>query len=722
MKRKHLPYLLHRLLPVSLASTLTLTVGAQTSAPATSTNTTTQEMGAVVVSAETANDRLIQGPFLPEVMGTTIYAGKKTSVIDFDAMPQIQTDNYRQAFAKTPGLLTSELSNSSLLSLSYRGIGDPHETQNMMVLKDGIPFVLDPLGYSTVYFAPPFESLDRLEFVSGGAALLYGSQPSGALNYITHQPDRSKPFRASTQHIFGSDDLYSTFSTIEGGNEKFGYLLNLDHRQGDSFRSRNSDFELTGTELKLHYDLDQRRRFTATFDSYDSDHGEPGGRTSADFANNRDENLLDHDRLRLDRTFGSIGYEVGDETAKWITRFWASDVVRYSKRQTGQSFGTVTGNQLDINQHTYDTWGLDSRVRYDYDLGEQTQSFTVGTTYMDIHSPIFTERTVAGDLSSNRGVTRRFEAIRESRYGAIFAENLFRYDRFTITPALRLEYNNQSMDERINVAKSSGNLIRDSRTETVPLGGIGMTFDMPAETEFYSNLSTSYKPPTYTDAFPLGGADTISENLDAGEVWNYELGYRGEPASWANFDASMFYIDYDGRFGRVGSNFQNVGRSVNQGFSLSGQIDLYDMLRGESPFSVIWYTSYQLLDAEFVEGPLDGKTPQYAPDHMIRTGLIVQQEQEWKVAAMLTHLSGHWADDANTISPTANWHIPAYTIVDLTAEAKVWSGQVGGIESDLWMLCGINNVLDENYYSRVRANGIDPANDRNFYVGFRAQF
>jgi Fe(3+) dicitrate transport protein len=249
-----------------------------------------------------------------------------------------------------------------------------------------------------------------------------------------------------------------------------------------------------------------------------------------------------------------------------------------------------------------------------------------------------------------------------------------------------------------------------------------MTFEMPAETEFYSNLSTSYKPPTYTDAFPLGGADTISENLDAGEVWNYELGYRGEPASWANFDASMFYIDYDGRFGRVGSNFQNVGRSVNQGFSLSGQIDLYDMLRGESPFSVIWYTSYQLLDAKFVEGPLDGKTPQYAPDHMIRTGLIVQQEQEWKVAAMLTHLSGHWADDANTISPTANWHIPAYSVVDLTAEAKVWSGQVGGIESDLWMLCGINNVLDENYFSRVRANGIDPANDRNFYVGFRAQF
>ncbi|MFY7818274.1 MAG: TonB-dependent receptor family protein [Akkermansiaceae bacterium] len=722
MKRKILPISLQRMLSTAFATSMTVTLSAQTAGSPDSASTTTQEIGAVVVTAESAGDRVIQGPFLPDVVGTTIYAGKKTSVIDFDAMPQIQTDNYRQAFANTPGLLTSELSNSSLLSLSYRGIGDPHETQNMMVLKDGIPFVLDPLGYSTVYFAPPFESLDRLEFVSGGAALLYGSQPSGALNYITHQPDRSKPFQASTQHIFGSDDLYSTFSTIEGGNEKFGYLLNLDHRQGDSFRNNNSDFELTGAELKLSYDLDERRRFTATFDSYDSDHGEPGGRSVADYANNRDQNLLDHDRVRLDRKFSSIGYELGDDTARWITRFWASDVERYSKRQTGQGFGTVTGNQLDINQHTYHTLGLDSRLRYDYDLGEQTQSFTIGTTYMDIHSPIFTERTAAGDLTSDRGATTRFDAVRESRYGAIFAENLFRYDRFTVTPAFRLEYNNQSMDERINVTKAPGNLIDDSRTEIVPLGGIGMTFDMVKDTEFYSNLSKSYKPPTYTDAFPIGGADTISENLDAGEVWNYELGYRGEPVSWANFDASLFYIDYDGRLGRVGSNFQNVGRSVNQGLSLSGQMDFYDMFRGESPFSIIGYASYQLLDAEYVDGPLDGKTPQYAPDHMLRAGLIIQQEQEWKIAAMLTHLSCHWADDANTVTATTNWQIPSYVVVDLTAEAKVWTGQVGGIESELWMLCGINNVLDENYFSRVRANGIDPANDRNFYLGCRAQF
>lgn len=706
-----------------MSATLPTVVSAQdTASPTPSANSEVVTLPPLTVVAETQGDRIIQGPFLPEVVGTTIYAGKKTSVIDFDSMPQIQTDNYRQAFAKTPGLLTSELSNSSLLSLSYRGIGDPHETQNLMVLKDGIPFVLDPFGYSTVYFAPPFESLDRLEFVSGGAALLYGSQPSGALNYISHEPDRSQPWSVSTQHIVGSDNLYSTFSTLEGGDAKFGYLANFDYRSGDSFRTRNSDFELKGGDIALFFDFAPNQRITAKVEAYESDSGEPGGRSLADYATNREGNLLNSDRVRLDRVFGSVGYELIGERSLWKTRLWGSQVVRYSKRQTGQGFGTVTGNQLDINQQTFDTLAADSRLRIDYDIGDDTSTLTVGVTAMDIGAPVFTERTAPGDLTSDRGVTTRLDALRSSTYAAVFAENLFRLGRLTLTPAVRVEFLEQSFEERINVAKPPANLIDDDRSEVVPLGGLGATYAVTDRTEVYSNVSTAYKPPTYGDAFPTGGADTVSSNLEAGNAVTSELGYRGRPTPWSSFDTSVFHVDYDNRFGRVGSNFQNVGRSVNQGLSASGEVDFYDLVNGPSDFSVTWYTAYQYLDAEFTGGPLKGKTPQYAPEHMLRTGLIVQNDKTWKIAALVTYLSDHWADDANTVTATQNWQIPAYTVLDLTAEARVWRGDLAGREAELWLLAGLNNALDEEYYSRVRANGIDPANGRNYYVGLRAEF
>lgn len=79
----------------------------------------------VIVAGENIADDAVQPLFPPEVQDVRIFSGKKAVVLDLDALPQIQTDNYRQAFAKVPGLLTSELSNPSLLSLSYRGIGDP---------------------------------------------------------------------------------------------------------------------------------------------------------------------------------------------------------------------------------------------------------------------------------------------------------------------------------------------------------------------------------------------------------------------------------------------------------------------------------------------------------------------------------------------------------------------------------------------------------------------
>src|SRR3990167_2951455 len=46
--------------------------------------------------------------FLPDVAGTKVYAGKKTAVVDLQAVPPIINNNYRQALAKTPGPVLSE--------------------------------------------------------------------------------------------------------------------------------------------------------------------------------------------------------------------------------------------------------------------------------------------------------------------------------------------------------------------------------------------------------------------------------------------------------------------------------------------------------------------------------------------------------------------------------------------------------------------------------------
>src|SRR3989338_5426728 len=42
--------------------------------------------------------------FLPDVQGTKINAGKKTSNLHLEELPTITNNNYRQTFVKTPGL------------------------------------------------------------------------------------------------------------------------------------------------------------------------------------------------------------------------------------------------------------------------------------------------------------------------------------------------------------------------------------------------------------------------------------------------------------------------------------------------------------------------------------------------------------------------------------------------------------------------------------------
>jgi len=689
----------------------------------------------MVVTGEAGYEGKVQGPFLPPVVDTKIYSGKKTSVVDFDAMPQIQTDNYRQAFSKTPGLLVSELSNPSLLSLGSRGIGDPHETQNLLVMKDGIPFVADMFGYPTVYYAPPFESIDRLEYFRGGASLLYGPQPGGALNYVTHMPRRDKQWSVHAQQIFGSDNLLSTYAAIDGTVDRLGYLGYFSRRSGDSFRDDNSDYETYGGSFKLVIDADKPTRWIFNMDAFDADSGEPGGLRFAPRANallyqrDRDAAQLMHDRVQVERYMPSltVEHDLSEQTLVTATAY-GGYFGRYSKRQQGTGFGTLpSGSSADNNvqqlQEFY-TFGTDVRLRHDWHAFENKHTLAAGFTTYYSDSPYTTRRGNAPDAESGE---LRQKVQRESIYGAPFIENKFTYQRFSVTPAFRLENIAQNIDERVNLGTGEtptpSALSKDSSVETVPLFGIGAAYDLGAQSEIYGNASQGYKTKTYADAVPLGANDTVSDDLDPGKTWTYEIGVRGTPTPWLTFDTSVFYIDYKDRFGRVGRNIQNVGRSKTYGWDAAAELDVVgltdriaDTKYGETVGSFSLYGNVELLDAEFVSGPVDGMTPQYAPDYLVRAGLIWRLRDRVKVALLGTFVDDHWANDNNgnfsATDPGSTGRIPGYMVWDLTAEAKVYQGKF-----DASIIAGINNLFDEDYYSRIRSNGIDPAYGRNFYGG-----
>ena len=677
-----------------------------------------QTLPSVVVEAEAESDHVVQGPFLPDVQGTKINVGKKTTMIDLDALPSINASNYRQALLQTPGLILSEES-SPLLSIGYRGL-EPHRTQYTQVLKDGIPIHADQFGYPEAYYVPPLDTVDRIEFIRGGGSLMYGPQPGGALNYVTHRPRLDREFSGATSNTFGSDSAWNSFSYLDGTSGRLGYYGYFNHREGDGFRAENSDILLNASLIKLALDADGPRRWFLTLESYKEKHGEPGGLTltrgaqDVNYDANRKASSRRFDRFELERDAATLSVEQDLDAGQFIARAWVSDYTRYSRRQRGGGFGTLptgaTAASNDIENQNFKTFGVEGRYRRDW--GSESQHvFTVGAQAFRSDSPRTDTRGASANATS--GVLR-IASERDMDYTPVFAENLFRFGDFSITPGVRIEHYEQSVTTRFVEPAATARARVDRNT--VPLFGLGTAFNFSMDSMVYFNATESYRPPVFTEAVPNSTTTVVSGDLAEGSSWQTDLGFRSTVVANLVLDASVFYMNFKDKIGGAGTAadpLRNIGEIKYRGIEAALNYDFLGAATPNEP-KLNGLLNVTLLNAEISRDTLAtrvGKTPQYAPDYVLRAGLIYAPSANRKVALLATFVDDSFADDSNS----ANRFMPAYQVWDLTGE---W--QIG--DSPLTALAGITNLLDEKYYSRIRNDGIDPAPGRNFYLGLRAAF
>lgn len=682
------------------------------------------QLSQVVVEGRGTGALPLSAP-LPDISGTEINSGKKTTVADLEAIPSIASNNYRQAFSQLPGLLTSEVGNESFTSFSYRGLGDPHESFNMNLLRNGIPIAADMYGYPANYYQPPLDSVDSIQFVRGGASLMYGPQVGGAINYITRKPNPDAPASVYSKQVFGSKNFFSTYNELSGTVDNVSYLGFFHRRQSDGFRDDNADYGVNNGNMIVTIESSPAAKWTFEFDAYDADHGEAGGLTLetgeglANYNQNRFQSSVLFDRLRIERYSGTIGLEYeADADTTIIARAFGGYYDRFSRRQsagTANTFGGIyNGTTNTIADQEFSTLGLDTRVAHRWKMGGEEQNLAGGFMLYGVNSPFTQEQGLTPWADS--GVLQR-DIDRTTRTAALFAENRFNFGSLKIVPGARLEMIDIGISENIPTTPELG--LRDEDDfSTILLPGIGAAYDLGSDSEVYANVTTGYKPRTYADVVPLNSGDTISSDLDPAHSTMYETGVRGTPLSWMRFDSSVFLASFTDQFGRVGSNIQNVGNSQTYGLDLMTEfaaVGLYDSIVGSNLSDYIGninlFWNAQFLNAEFTTGPVDGKTPQYAPDYVMRTGMTYDFNQRYKLAFLGTFVADHYADDGNT----ANRYIPSYKVWDLTAEAEI-------IPSYFSLVAGVNNIFDENYYARIRSNGIDPSLPRNVYGGVVLRF
>ena len=666
---------------------------------------------------------------LAELDGATLTVTKKTSVEKLDAFPTIADNNQRELFARLPGVLVAENQDPTELNLGYRGLGNPQESEFVLVLQDGLPLASDWIGFPTLYSIPVPQTIAAIQMIRGGSGLLYGPEPQPVLNYLSRPPQTGQALGLFTEQVGGSNGLFASFNRLEGTQGAWNYLADYTHRETSGPRA-NGASTLDAGDAHVGFKLSPTQTLALDFHHNATDAGIAGFLTLAQFQANPNQSTTPIDHRWVRRHTFVLTYENVVAGASTLTaKLWAGQqsLTNRSGTYTGSTFVPSTGaNATTLDALRFFYLGADARLLQRWGGRNAT---TVGFTAYDSRSPwrrwTGPNPTVGRDDHTG---TQIYDNDRSTRYRALFTETVIRFAKFHIVPSARLEHESLGIAEHLLPVTTTRAKVNSTYNRSVPLLGLGLGNDFGQGNETYVNIAQGFRPLRYLDlASPTSKFDPANQPNPT-KYTTYELGVHGWPRSGLFYDVSLFQVDAKNRLETVAnSSNPNDQFAVNTGSTRSRGVEAelsYDLLRAfgakAAKDHLEAFVSASVLDAKFTASALAGQTgkqPADAPHSVLKGGLTYLVADQLKLSVTAQQVATSYWRDANTGTTGVPALIPSYGIVDLAGEytfAHRWR-----------VLGGISNLADRHYYSRVfpfGTGGIEPAKGRTSFLGVSVEF
>jgi len=678
---------------------------------------------------------------LPDVQGTYIFAGKKTYVLTPDAgKANLSAGNIRQIFATIPGVNVWEMSgNGFQINIGTRGT-DTHRSNETNVRQNGYITNSDIFGYPEDHYTPQYDAVEQIQVVRGAAALQFGSQFGGMVNYKIKEGDTSKVLGVQSEQSAGSNKHFNSFNAISGKSGKWSYYAYFASRTGNGWR-KDADFSGQWYYANLKYQFNSKGSIALQFSRVNFFEQDAGGLTDAQFKADpqqatRTRNYFDPEinipallfnyqlanRTRLEvESHGIIGQR---NSVQFLNNPNVADTVNKKLN---------TFNPRQVDRDYYYGFTTEARLLTSYELGGLTSTFTSGLRY-------FTERTnrkqkATGTTGSDYDLTVLVPygidlQLRSHNYAA-FAENLFQItSRLSFTPGFRYEIINTYLDGVINNARSH---VAYQNERHFPLFGAGLQYQLTNSSQFYGNISQAYKPFTYANIIPGNDLAVVDPNLKDSRGYNIDLGYRGNIGSIFNYDFDVYYVYYGNRVGNLtetrASNqtyiyTTNIGNAVAKGVELYTQVSLWRAFNPAATQDIRIFNSFSYDHARYASGSLSsgntnisltGNYLEGTPEYINRTGLTYLNNHV-SSTLQLSYVSKYYTDANNTVFNATGLSgiVPAYHVFD-------WSFNYSFLKN-YHIFASVNNVLNAKYFTRritiLPGPGILPSDGRTFNVGF----
>ncbi|QEE49800.1 TonB-dependent receptor [Flavobacterium alkalisoli] len=689
---------------------------------------------------------------MKDVDGTAIYAGRKTEVIDLQKITANKaTNNTRQIYAQVAGLTINENSDGGLqLSIGGRGL-NPNRTSNFNTRQNGYDISADVLGYPESYYTPPTEALAEIQVIRGAAALQYGTQFGGLVNFKFQSPSE-KPIEVVTRNTVGSYNLLTDFTSLSGTVGKFSYYTFFNYKQGDGFRP-NSEFNSRNFFANLNYQFSKKTSLHFDYTMFDYLAKQPGGLTDYMFyqdmfQSNRNRNWFDVNwnllALRLNHHF--------TDKSQFSLQLFGLDASRNALgfRVNRVANPDIEGTERDLLKGNFVNWGAEARFLQLYDINENSSALLIGAKYYQARN---TGSQGPGSSGSDPDFNYAFDEFpnyaNQNDYVypnlnvAFFAENMFRLSpKFTITPGIRIENIRTKADGYYRVINTdlAGNVILDETTqENVTkqrefiLLGLAASYKPNTMIEFYGNLAQNYRSVTFNDIRNATPSQMIDPDITDEKGYTSDIGVRGKLADKLSYDASIFGLYYNDKIAEYPTIIDqkyvryrsNVGTAITYGFEALLDWNITNTFFEGSKFKWNMFTNTSITGSEYLKSEvpnIEGNSVEFVPLVNLKAGSGLGYKN-FTCNIQLTYLSSQFTDAINSTSGKDDntygifGEIPSYYVADISASYK-WRM--------LKLEAGINNFTN-NYYFTRRATGypgpgIIPSDPRTFYTTLQITF
>ncbi|OGB25269.1 MAG: ligand-gated channel protein [Burkholderiales bacterium RIFCSPLOWO2_02_FULL_57_36] len=689
----------------------------------TNTNRTHQFLSVLAAMLLVQAARAEQQPV--KQLDPVVVSASRTEQRRFDAPAAIDSvpiDGFRTASplvnlseltGSVPGVIARNRENFAQdLQISIRGFGtrSTFGVRGVRILIDGIPATM-PDGQGQISTAS-LSSAQRVEFLRGPLAQLYGNAAGGVLQVFTQDPPSAPFARLSTGA--GSDGQRQIGASVGGGTENLGGVLDVSRFSTDGYRDHSA-----AKRTHLNAKVVAKPSSSTTVTGIVNGLRQPGtqdplGLTRADFESNPRQ------ATRNAYIF---------DTRKSVEQWQAGVVLDHELSPSDSLNGRVYGGTRKINQTLAFSGGDPGRSGGVVDLDRGYGGFGLNWTRKTSANGLPLVWTVGVEADRMKERRRGFVnnngvsgATRRDEDNVASNRDVFGQLDWTLAPAWRAIAGFRSSEVRFSVDDNhiNANSPDDSGSvrfrNTSPVAGL--VWHAGDDVNIYTNLGRGFETPTLAESAYRRGGTGPNFALRPSTNTQAEIGMKIRRGRH-NIDLALF----DAR-----SKDEIVLQSNIGGRAIYQNVDQVQRRGAEASWQANWgavasRVAYTWLDARFRQSFSNGAAVIAAgnrlpgvPMHSLFTDIEYRPAAPMSLGVEMRAEGKSYVNDVNSDAASG------YTVFNVRAGYEFKAGPAA------WHLFGrIDNLFDRRHAGSVIVNEgndrfFEPAAGRRIFVGLRSMF